>query len=78
LNYIRSVLPVKGHRLFLDMQSGSNVMVDFSGKLNTMKYAKFADEAFFQTAETDGNYVIWGNGKVRLTVNELLEIILLG
>ncbi len=78
MSYIRNVMPVRGHRLFIDMESGSNVMVDLSGKLHTMKYAKLADEAFFQTVETDGNYVIWGGGKLRLTVNELLEIILLG
>ncbi len=78
MSYIKSVVPMKDYRLFMEMAGGSNVTVDLSGKLETMKYADLADETFFKTAETDGDYVIWGGGRLRLTVNELMEIILLG
>lgn len=76
--YIRAVLPLKDYRLFLVMEGGSTATVDLSGKLRTAKYAELAEEAFFRTAETDGDYVIWGSGRLRLTVNELMEVILLG
>lgn len=39
MNYIKSVLPLKDYRLFMEMGSGSSVMVNFTGKLKTMKYA---------------------------------------
>jgi hypothetical protein len=78
VNYIKTVLPMKDYRLFMEMESGSTVTVDLSGKLHTMKYAELADEAFFKSATTDGDYVIWGDGHLRLTVNELMEVILLG
>jgi len=78
MSYIRTVLPMKDYRLFMEMEGGSTVIVDLSGKLQTAKYAELADEAFFRTAVTDGNYVLWGNGRVRLTVGELMDVILLG
>lgn len=78
MNYIKSVLPMKDYRLFMEMESGSCVMVDFSCKLKTMKYAVLADEAFFHTAKTDGDYVIWGDGRLRLTAKELMEVVLMG
>ncbi len=78
MNYIKSVLPMKDYRLFMEMESGSSLMVDLSVKLHTMKYKELADETLFKTASTDGNYVIWGDGRLRLTVKELMEVTLLG
>ena len=78
MNYIKTVLPMKDYRLFMEMESGSTVTVDLSGKLYTMKYADLTDKTFFKTAATDGDYVIWGGGRLRLTVNELMEVVLLG
>ena len=62
---------MKGYRLFMEMKGGSAVIVDFSNKLHTVKYAELAEEAFFRTAATDSDYVIWDDG-ARLTVNELI------
>lgn len=78
MNYIKSVLPIKGPCLFMEMESGSTVTVNLSNKLKTMKYSELADEMFFRTAATDGNYVIWGDGRLCLTVNELMEVVLMG
>ena len=78
MNYIKSVMPMRGCRLFMEMESGSSVTVDLSVKLNTIKYAELADEAFFNTATTDGDYVVWGDGRLRLTVKELMEVVLMG
>lgn len=78
MSYIKAVLPMKDRRLFMEMEGGSTVTVDLSGKLRTAKYAELDDETLFFTAETDGDYVIWGGGRIRLTVNELMEVILMG
>lgn len=78
MNYIKKVLPMKDYRLFMEMEGGSVVIADLSCKLHTMKYAELAEIAFFNTATTDGDYVIWGDGRLRLTVNELMEVVLLG
>ncbi len=78
MSYIKAVLPMKDYRLLLEMKGGSTVIADLSTKLHTIKYAELVDEAFFETATTDGDYVIWGDGRLRLTVNELMEVVLLG
>jgi hypothetical protein len=78
MRYIKSVLPMPGYRLQMEMESGSIVTVDFSSKLRTAKCAELADEKLFMTATTDGDYVTWGRGQVRLTVYELMEVVLLG
>jgi len=78
LNYIKSVLPMKDHRLLMEMEGGSTVIVDLSGKLHTVKYSELAEPSFFNDVSTDGNYVIWRGGRLRITVNELMEIVLLG
>jgi len=62
----------------MEMESGSSVTVDLSVKLHTMKYAELNNEALFKSVKTDGDYVIWGDGRLRLTVNELMEVVLLG
>jgi len=78
MGYIKTVVPMKDYRLFMDMESGSNVIVDLSVKLNTMKYKDLTDEQIFRSAKTDGDYVVWGDGRVKVTVKELMEVVLIG
>lgn len=78
MSYIRAIVPLKDYRLFMNMESGSSVTVDLSVKLDTMKYAELADETLFKDVKTDGDYIIWGGGRLRLTVTELLEVVLRG
>jgi hypothetical protein len=78
MSYIKAIVTMKDYRLFMDMESGSVVIVDLSVKLNTMKYKELADERMFRSARTDGDYVVWGDGRVRLTAKELLDVVLLG
>ena len=78
MSYIKAVVPMNDYRLFMEMESGSSVTVNFSVKLHTMKYAELADETLFKNVKTDGDYVVWGGGRLRLTVNELMEVVLLG
>ena len=78
MSYIKNVIPLPHHRLLLEMNSSSSITVDLSIKLHTMKYKELQDEALFAHVETDGNYVIWGSGRVIVTINELLDIVMHG
>lgn len=78
MSYIKAVVPMKDYRLFMEMESGSSVTVDLSVRLKTMKYAELEDVTLFKNVKTDGDYVIWGGGRVKLTVNELMEVVLMG
>lgn len=78
MGYIKNVLPMKDYRLLMQMEGGSTVIVDLSVKLYTMKYAELTEDGLFKTATTDGNYIIWGEGRLVVTVNELMEVVLMG
>lgn len=78
MSYIKTIVPMNDYRLFMDMESGSFVIVNLSVKLNTMKYKELKDDRVFRSAKTDGDYVFWGDGRVRLTAKELLDVVLLG
>ena len=76
--YIRAVIPLKDYRLFMELESGSSVIVDLSTKLKTIKYLPLSDTNMFETAETDGDYVMWGGGQTKVSVKELMDLVLLG
>ena len=78
MSYIKAVLPMKDYRLFMEMESGSSVIVDLSVKLDTMRYMELGEESLFQTARTDGDYVIWGEGQIKRTARELMDVVLIG
>lgn len=78
MSFIRAVVPLKDYRLFLEMESGSTVTVDLSVKLDTLRYGELADRTLFADVKTDGDYVIWGNGRVKLTARELMDVALIG
>lgn len=78
MSYIKAVLPLKDYRLFMEMESGSSVMVDLSCKLDTVKYGELQDQRLFQKARTDGDYVYWGDNQVKVTARELLDVVLIG
>lgn len=76
--YIRAVMPLKGHRLFMEMESGSTVTVDLSSQLRTIKYGLLEDMELFNNVRTDGDYVIWGDRRVSVSVKELMDVVLMG
>lgn len=78
MSYIKTVVPLKGHRLFIELESDSNMIVDLSVKLHTMKYKELEDEKLFFDVRADDDYVIWGNGRVKVTIQELVEVALFG
>ncbi len=78
MNYIKTVAPLKGYRLFLEMEGGSVIILDLSVKLNTMKYQELQKGSLFTAVHTDGNYVIWGDDRIKVTAKELMEIALIG
>lgn len=78
MGYLRSVTPLNGYRLFMELTSGSVAIVDLSNKLETARFYSLRDENLFKTAITDGDYVIWGNGEVQVTTKELINVLLLG
>ena len=60
------------------LESGSMLIVDLSVRLTFVRFQQLADPDLFASARTDGDYVIWGNGQIRITARELMEAALIG
>lgn len=68
---ISEVTPIAGHRLMVKLADGRVAVVDYSDKLGTCRFCALADEDTFSNVTTDGVFIIWGNGKVRVSASEL-------
>ena len=78
MDYIQSVTPLPDYRLEVKMTNGSSATVDFKPRFHSAKYMPLKDEETFKAVSTDGNYVLWKNGLVKLTAKEVLDVILSG
>ncbi len=73
--FIKSIAPLSGWRLFVEMEGGSVVLVDMSPKLGTARYADLRNAELFRTVATDGDFVSWGDGRVTVTARELMDAV---
>ncbi len=73
--FIRSIVPLNDWRLFVEMETGSVIVVDVSRKLNTARYGDLRDVALFRAVATDGDVISWGDGRVIVTVRELMDVV---
>ncbi|MFA9422744.1 MAG: DUF2442 domain-containing protein [Sedimentibacter sp.] len=78
MNYIQSVSPLPNYCLEVEMENGSSATVDFKPRLNSARYMVLKDEEIFKNVSTDGNYVIWQNGLVKITAKEIVGVLLAG
>lgn len=73
--FIRSVMPLNDWRLFVEMETGSVMVVDLSHKLDTARFGDLRNLDLFRSVSTDGEIVLWREGRVRLTARELMDVV---
>ena len=73
--FIKSVMPLNNWRLFVEMTTGSTMVVDFSHKLETARFGDLKNREIFSSVVTDGDIVSWGNGRLKLTARELMNTV---
>ena len=71
---IKEVHTQKDYRLEVILDNGSNIVLNLQPKLHTMRFGLLRDPGFFQCAKTDGSMIYW-DGKVELSLNEVFEIL---
>ena len=75
MSFIKSIVPLNDWRLFVEMETGSVIVVDMSRKLDTARYGDLRNVALFRSVTTDGDVISWGNGRITITVRELMEAV---
>ncbi len=71
---IREVEPKYGYRLLVELESGSVIYLNMTEKLETMRFNELKDEFLFQDAYTDGDSIIWANGRITLSLSEIFAM----
>ena len=75
VGFIKSVTALNDWRLLVEMETGSVMVVDLSHKLDTARFGDLRDFELFRSVSTDGDIVLWGDGRVRLTARELMDVV---
>lgn len=70
---IKSVIPMSDYRLEVQLENGSSIILDFSDRLNNVRFGLLKDKAFFQRAATDGDFVRWDN-KIEVSISEVFQM----
>lgn len=71
---IRDVEPKYGYRILVELESGSVIYLNMTEKLETMRFNELKDEFLFQDVYTDGDSIIWANGRITLSLSEVFAM----
>lgn len=71
---IDSVTPGEGYLIAVCMTGGDKITVNLSSKINTCRFKSLVNRETYYSAKTDGMFVIWNNGEVKLSVSELRQL----
>lgn len=71
---IREVEPKYANRLLVELDSGRVFLINMTDKIETMRFNDLKDEFMFMGAYTDGDAVLWDNGRVSLSLSEIFEM----
>lgn len=75
---IISVVPMEGYRLVIELNNGSSITVDLSSKLKTARFAELSDKRVFNDVRTDSDNVVWGDGILKISALQLIDVVLEG
>ena len=73
MSRIVNVTPKDNHCLEVVLDNGNSVMIDFTSRLNTVRFSMLSDKDYFNTVRTDGIFVRW-NYHIELSLSEVLEL----
>ena len=78
--FFKSVTALPGYKLEVDMGTGAHIDFDFTSRLGALRFGALKDEDVFNTAYTDGNYLLFqkeGEDKVKISPDEFMDLVLI-
>lgn len=74
--YFKSVTALPRYHLLIVMETGNIIHFDMKSRLNTMRFGELKDIDLFNSVKTDGTYLIFGDGKVKIGASELMDLLM--
>ena len=78
--YFRNVKPLPGHRLEVDLETGSRVVFDFTSRLGTIRFGLLKYDEIFNTAAIDGDAILFRkegtSDDIRISASEFMDMVL--
>ncbi len=76
--YFRSVKALPGYRLKVETDTDASIEFDFSSRLDTMRFGTLRNLSLFETAKTDGYFILFGDGAsiVRISAEDLMDLLM--
>lgn len=74
---ITKVVPLEGRRLKLSLSTGSELILDMSNRLNTVRFCPLKDGKIFESVTTDGYYLHFNltpNYALDFTLKEAIQM----
>ena len=70
---IAKVIPREDYHLEVQLDNGSNVILNLKSRLGTVRFGMISDINLFQRVTTDGSCIRWGNN-IEISVNEVFHL----
>lgn len=74
MTLIDSVAPGDDYSITVCMLGNKSVIVDLASKVNTCRFKRLVNKDFFDKVHTDGTFVIWNNGEIKLSLSEIISL----
>jgi hypothetical protein len=77
--FFKSVKPLPEYKLEIETMTGAYILLDFTERINTLRFNALFDKEYFNTVHTDGDSIIFGRQKSevkKIHAETLMELIL--
>lgn len=71
---IRDVEPKYANGILVELDTGRVFLINMTDKIQTMRFNDLKDEFLFMGATTDGDSVLWDDGRISLSLSEIYDM----
>lgn len=75
-----SVTPLPNYQLKIEMETGTEILFDFTSRLRSVRYGRLQDKKIFESVRTDGDILIFGIDNMELitiTADDFMDLLLI-
>ncbi|NLK18219.1 MAG: DUF2442 domain-containing protein [Synergistaceae bacterium] len=76
--FFKSVKALPGYTLKIETETGAGIEFDFSSRLDTMRFGALRDLKLFETANTDGYFILFGGAApvIGISAEDFMDLLM--